>query len=80
MEEKSQWVENEAKAFNEEFGSILAKDVASLTEYDKQFLVGRRDMLNKEQQDKFGAVIDATLKANLASAPAPKAAKTSVEE
>ena len=69
--EQKAYLEAENKRFQEEFDSILDKDVNDLTEHDKQFLVGRRHLLNGDHQDKFGAVINETLARNTGSTSAP---------
>ena len=53
--------------------AILNKQVASLTEDDKQFLVARRDELSKDELEEFGDVIQETLARNLAKDGEPEA-------
>jgi hypothetical protein len=54
-----------------ELARIVKKDIASLIEEDKQFLVGRREHLNELELKKFASVIEAQLAANQTKDEAP---------
>ena len=63
--EESEWKKNEKKEFDAEWETVLSREPAELNEYHKDFLVARRHMLTKDQQEKYGKVIEAKMKANL---------------
>ncbi len=68
------------KKFKEDFDKILSKDVNDLNEHDKQFLVGRRHLLTKDQYEVFGPAIEETLAKNTAGQESETPTKKTVSK